>query len=1456
MISVGTATPAFPTSGSFTIIVDQEHMLVTVNPDGSWTITRGTDNTTPAVHASGAKVIMDIVGKTDALSVAINNAIAAQRATLEATDGIMRGEANGAMFSQFDASPGLQTTILSSDDVANSNRDGQNSRYLIDLDPEAVSGSFQVTVSTGGGAATATITPVYFPNGGPVDPNATVQAIYNAIEALPNVGKAWPLPPIVIPKSGPIVEILGPTVEVRLVPVSELTARAGTAWDPGAIDPATGEPYIDTSFYVYEITFIGELHDSAIGLAYTPNSNTMTRADVHDLTFTFSAPNLPQGYFTLTVAGKTTSPMFFDGTDANTVSQVAAVIANNLNATLNQSGITCTVVQVVPGTTYEFHVTFPPNLGEGLISEQPVTVSAQTIPQLSPLIAVVADKMVTVPAPIPDIAEETAGNAGTSQSDASIAMTSSGNFVEVWNETTATGVTNLYFRAFQESTDTAGPNVVNWFAPSNATIDENDQVVTSDGVKHVVVTFDEQMYDNATHTGSAVTNPLNYLLLQNGVPVAGNIVSVQYGLNIAAELAASDPTHYGDLNVSAGNMWEAVLTIDANGVLPGSPALADGSYTIMALAPNQQVLTFPATTAGNFDMTIAGVGTARNVYFDPNDPTGTAARISQALSQLVPNTTCTLISNPGASSAVFMIAFPAAEPQIVCSASSTGGLTALPTVAAVSGLRDKAGNALARTGYVPAGLNFTRDFTVVTSKGEIDGTVFNDLNSNGVPDAGEGLAGWTVFADLPDPTHPFGDGVPDNGEISATTAADGSYKLVGLPTGVTYYIREVLPSNWNEVTPAAPADFYSIPVTNSQPITTTLDAAGNSISINFVNQYADTLPPRVTVNSQTTKDNRADAGHLLTLTGTVIDPAPSSGIYKVTVTLAGPNSTPLTMSSLASDPNNDVTLNGAVWTATVPAGTLLPDGIYTVQVEAWDNSDNSGQGSSLLTVDTLGPVVTVDAMKPSGYTNNSKPTLSGTVIDATSGVSGNVTVKVGTQTLTAVLPGNMVPGVIYAWTLDMSQPQPNGTYPQALGDGAYSVTATAMDNAFNISNPGTGAFSVDTSKPAVFVTMPPLVTNSVTPTLTGTVSDTGSGVPSTGVTVVLVDSKGNTYPVPGVTATSNTWTVTVPATLQLPDGTYDVQATATDLAGNSALDPTTGELIVDTNAPTAITVAPLLTNKPLPKLTGTVTDPAPSSNIKSVTLVITDSSGASQTLAATVSNGVNGAATWTLDMSKVQPDGVTYPTALTSGTYNIALKAVDNAGNSYTSPTNALTVDLKAPSVLSITKADPDPTNAAVVHFTVTFSEAVTGVDLTDFQPVPTGGCITGATVTGVAAADPSNTVYTVTVNTGTGDGKLRVKVVDDDSILDLAGNPLGGPGAGNGDYDDPTTYYTIDKTHLVAVLDGTTTIINGQTTPIDLGSAVHNAAGPSETFTIRNDGLQSFTLVTPFAQHGALHGE
>ena len=75
--------------------------------------------------------------------------------------------------------------------------------------------------------------------------------------------------------------------------------------------------------------------------------------------------------------------------------------------------------------------------------------------------------------------------------------------------------------------------------------------------------------------------------------------------------------------------------------------------------------------------------------------------------------------------------------------------------------------------------------------------------------------------------------------------------------------------------------------------------------------------------------------------------------------------------------------------------------------------------------------------------------------------------------------------------------------------------------------------------------------------------------------------------------------------------------------------------------------------------------------------------------------------------------------------------------------------DTTQPAVVSVTRADVNPTRAANVHFTVTFSEAVTGVDLVglpfvDFSLTTTG--LTGASVTSVSG---SGTAYTVTVNTG-----------------------------------------------------------------------------------------------------------
>jgi len=107
---------------------------------------------------------------------------------------------------------------------------------------------------------------------------------------------------------------------------------------------------------------------------------------------------------------------------------------------------------------------------------------------------------------------------------------------------------------------------------------------------------------------------------------------------------------------------------------------------------------------------------------------------------------------------------------------------------------------------------------------------------------------------------------------------------------------------------------------------------------------------------------------------------------------------------------------------------------------------------------------------------------------------------------------------------------------------------------------------------------------------------------------------------------------------------------------------------------------------------------------------------------------------------------------------------------------------------LSVVRAGTNPTSAVSVDFTVTFPEAVTGVDVNDFILTTTGG-ISGASISGVTGTGP----YTVTVNTGTGNGTIRLDVVDDDSIRDGSNNPLGGPGMGNGNYASGEIY-TITK--------------------------------------------------------------
>lgn len=109
--------------------------------------------------------------------------------------------------------------------------------------------------------------------------------------------------------------------------------------------------------------------------------------------------------------------------------------------------------------------------------------------------------------------------------------------------------------------------------------------------------------------------------------------------------------------------------------------------------------------------------------------------------------------------------------------------------------------------------------------------------------------------------------------------------------------------------------------------------------------------------------------------------------------------------------------------------------------------------------------------------------------------------------------------------------------------------------------------------------------------------------------------------------------------------------------------------------------------------------------------------------------------------------------------------------------------DSTPPTVIDILMPQRRPFPAPNVNVIVKFSEPVFGVDEADFQLITDG--LSGSDIVNVSGAGDT---YTVSLYTGTGKGILRLKLADNDSILDAGLNPLGGAGIGNGDFmrNDP----------------------------------------------------------------------
>lgn len=107
------------------------------------------------------------------------------------------------------------------------------------------------------------------------------------------------------------------------------------------------------------------------------------------------------------------------------------------------------------------------------------------------------------------------------------------------------------------------------------------------------------------------------------------------------------------------------------------------------------------------------------------------------------------------------------------------------------------------------------------------------------------------------------------------------------------------------------------------------------------------------------------------------------------------------------------------------------------------------------------------------------------------------------------------------------------------------------------------------------------------------------------------------------------------------------------------------------------------------------------------------------------------------------------------------------------------------PGVVLISRMHPTPTEGGTLGFRVIFDTNVTGVNVSDFVLNKTGS-ISGGEITSVVGFGRE---YTVIVSNVSGDGTLRLDLIDHDSIMDAYSVPLGDPGIGNGNYTAGEVY-------------------------------------------------------------------
>jgi len=460
-------------------------------------------------------------------------------------------------------------------------------------------------------------------------------------------------------------------------------------------------------------------------------------------------------------------------------------------------------------------------------------------------------------------------------------------------------------------------------------------------------------------------------------------------------------------------------------------------------------------------------------------------------------------------------------------------------------------------------------------------------------------------------------------------------------------------------------------------------------------------------------------------------------------------------------------------TTTASGGSFkctFPDGPATTDVAIKVTDDDGGSDTDSEAVS----VVSVANVAPTAILGNDGPVGEGS--PATVSFSSQFDPS-GPDTTASFRYEYNCDGSLFAGAPNYATADTSDSHPCTFNDnGTYTVRARIIDQ-----NNGATAYTTDVTvtnvAPNVTLSGPAAANEGDTKSYSYTWTD-----PSTADTFPAADNSVDC----GLNGTASA-VVFTPAT---KSGSFDCTWSDDSGAGTAAVKATVGDddagTDTDTVNVTVGNVAPTTPSLLSPADNATTNDNTPAFDWSNST----DPAGVNDTITYRIQVDNN------CDFSSPERDQTTSSSDFTpgasiaDGTYCWRVKASDeDGGTSAYSSVRQLTIDTGTPSVLSINRAEANPTGDASLDWTVKFSENVSSVNSSDFALVPGGG-VSGASITGVSG---SGDTYTVTANTGTGSGTLGLNLVDDDSISDSAGNKLGGTGVGNGSFTGQV--YTIDRT-------------------------------------------------------------